>query len=386
MPSLSLWSFLWKQVETGPDRKVKPYDQPNKDSSIVAKIDPELDEIRYGSSYPPKDMSVANIDHLRVHLSDKFKVQVLEDNQATITITATGSSASMRHTDRTQRISFRWLKQQFEVGHFNMINVDTGEQAADIFTKPFVDKPKWTNALRLISHFGYADSVAAAAAVQELDEVSGETHDRQDAVPAKAHNQAVEDLAADRMRHKDFSWDTLSHIARLLKVGANVNAFLKYHAPKHTYSSFVISVNAFAPPHLDPHNSPDSLNLTASYGNFSGGELWIAEEGAPQPQCDPVAVGQWRVKKNEQGVRGHLYDSFEKPIYFSPKLLHATQGWKGKRFSLTAFTSRGTPKLTQTDISQLTSLNFPLPKQQQALPATPSKDNRFLVEFCCSPS
>ena len=426
MPSLSLWSFLWKQVEIGPDKKVKPYDRPDKDSSIVAKIDPELDEIRYGSSYPPKDKSVANIDHLRVHLSDKFKVQVLEDNQATITITATGSSASMRHTDRTQRISFRWLKQQFEVGHFNMINVDTTEQAADIFTKPFVDKPKWTNALRLINHFGYADSVAAAA-VQDLDEVSGETHDRQHALPAKVHNQAVEDFATDRKKHKDFSWDTLAQITRLLKVGANskarkgfqldndsrsmvfgtwthggmqgistntraypattqyVNAFLKYHAPKHTYSSFVISVNAFAPPHLDPHNSPNSLNLTVSYGNFSGGELWISEEGTPQPQCDPVAVGQWRVKKNEQGVRGHLYDSYEKPVYFSPKLLHATQGWKGERFSLTAFTSRGHPKLNETDVSQLMLLNFPLPKQQQALPATPSKVSRFLVEFCCSP-
>ena len=202
---------------------MKPYDRPDKDSSIVAKIDPELDEIRYGSSYPPKDKSVANIDHLRVHLSDKFKVQVLEDNQATITITAAGSSASMRHTDRTQRISFRWLKQQFEVGHFNMINVDTTEQAADIFTKPFVDKPKWTNALRLINHFGYADSVAAAA-VQDLDEVSGETHDRQHALPAKVHNQAVEDFATDRKKHKDFSWDTLAQITRLLKVGANSKA------------------------------------------------------------------------------------------------------------------------------------------------------------------
>ena len=160
--ALSPWSFLWKQVEIGPDRNLKPYDRPNKDFSIIAKIDPELDEIRYRSSYPPKDMSVANIDHLRVHLSDNFKVQVLEENQATITITAAGSSASMCRTDRTQRISFRWLKQQFEVGHFNMVNVDTGEQAADIFTKPFVDKPKWSNALRLSNHFGYADPVAAA--------------------------------------------------------------------------------------------------------------------------------------------------------------------------------------------------------------------------------
>ena len=57
-----------------------------------------------------------------------------------------------------------------------MITVNTGEQAADIFTKPFVGKPNWSNALRLISHLGYADTVAAAA-VQDLDEVSGETHD-----------------------------------------------------------------------------------------------------------------------------------------------------------------------------------------------------------------
>ena len=131
--SLSIWSFLWKQVQLGPDRQVKPYDNPKLDQSIIARIDPELDEIRYGSSDPPQGKSVANVDHLRAHISNKFKVQVLEDNQATITITATGSSASMRHTDRTQRISFRCLKQHFEVGHFNMINVDTGEQAADIF-------------------------------------------------------------------------------------------------------------------------------------------------------------------------------------------------------------------------------------------------------------
>ena len=261
--------------------------------------------------------------------------------------------------------------------------------------------------------------------------MSGETHDRQHAMPARADNQALETLAADRLKNKDFSWDTLAQLTRLLKEGAiskarkgfelgeasksmmfgawthggmqgvstnsknypgmtkYVNAFLKHHTPKHIYSSFVISINAFAPPHLDPHNSPESLNMSVSYGNFSGGELWIAEEGTPQPQCDPVAVGQWRVRKNDQGVRGHLYDSFEKPVYFSPKLLHATQGWKGERFSLTAFTTRGLPKLDAEQISQLQSLNFPLSKQittpQQALSATKPKPNRFLVEFCCSP-
>ena len=58
MPSLSIWSFLWKQVEQGPDRKVKPYDNPKLDQSIIARIDPEVDEIRYGSSDPPQGKQV----------------------------------------------------------------------------------------------------------------------------------------------------------------------------------------------------------------------------------------------------------------------------------------------------------------------------------------
>ena len=64
--------------------------------------------------------------------------------------------------------------------------------------------------------------------------------------------------------------------------------------------------------------------------------------------------------------------------------MHATQGWKGERFSITAFTSRGVPKLQPDDLNQLQLLNFPLPKLSQA-PATPAKAcDRFLVEFRCS--
>eukprot|EP00439_Symbiodinium_sp_Y106_P003807 s9334_g1.t1 len=66
----------------------------------------------------------------------------LEDNQATITIVNKGDSEKMRHTDRTQNISFGWLKQEFEAEHFDMVNVDTLEQVADIFTKPFAEKTK----------------------------------------------------------------------------------------------------------------------------------------------------------------------------------------------------------------------------------------------------
>ncbi|CAE7208989.1 unnamed protein product [Symbiodinium microadriaticum] len=70
----------------------------------MARIDPELDEIRYG-------------ERLDVHL-----------------------------------LSFAWMQQQFEKGHFGMINMDTLEQVADIFTKAFSERGKWEHALMLINH------------------------------------------------------------------------------------------------------------------------------------------------------------------------------------------------------------------------------------------
>ena len=134
------------------DRKVRPKNKfTPKDEPLIARIDPELDEIRYGG-IQHDGKSTADINGLNVHLSSKFQIQFLEDDQATITIITKGDSEKMRHTDRTQRISFGWLKQQFERGLFSMINVGTDEQVADIFTKPFADKTKWHKALALINH------------------------------------------------------------------------------------------------------------------------------------------------------------------------------------------------------------------------------------------
>ena len=82
LPSLSLWFFLWMgEAEAVPKAAMKP-------GTAVARIDPELDEIRYGGN------------GLHVSLPDKFKVRVMEDNQATITILLTGASGAMRHAHR----------------------------------------------------------------------------------------------------------------------------------------------------------------------------------------------------------------------------------------------------------------------------------------------
>ncbi|CAE7940259.1 unnamed protein product, partial [Symbiodinium necroappetens] len=83
---------------------------------LRVEVDPANHKVRYGGFAGGR--SVANLQGLNVGLSDKFQVQFLEDNQATITIVSKGDSEKMRHTDRTQNISFGWLRQQLEVKHF----------------------------------------------------------------------------------------------------------------------------------------------------------------------------------------------------------------------------------------------------------------------------
>ncbi|CAE7339498.1 GIP, partial [Symbiodinium sp. CCMP2456] len=139
LPSLSLWMFLWRQVEIDPaNYEVRPKAPPPvKIDGILARIDPELDEIRYGGC--PGGRSVANLQGLDVGLSGKFQVQFLEDNQATVTIVSKGDSEKMRHTGT------------LIAKHFNVENVDILEQVADISTKSFAEKAKWDHALRLIN-------------------------------------------------------------------------------------------------------------------------------------------------------------------------------------------------------------------------------------------
>ena len=55
-------------------RKAEPKARnPQEPIPILTKFDPEIDEIRYGGA-DVGGMSVANLNSLNVHLSDKFKV------------------------------------------------------------------------------------------------------------------------------------------------------------------------------------------------------------------------------------------------------------------------------------------------------------------------
>ena len=331
LPSLSLWMFLWQQVEIDPaNHQVRPKRPPPvKIDGVLARIDPELDEIRYGGS--PGGRSVANLQGLHVGLSDKFRVQFLEDNQATITIVNKGDSEKMRHTDRTQNISFGWLKQQFEAEHFDMVNVDTLEQVADIFTKPFAEKTKWLHALRLINHNLCSDVAQNGGQDSDSHLVAKPT------IAAAGHGRpSLESVAQDLLRVKDFSYHGLCSLAsdfptkvskrrksrlattedsyyhnwgffsfsgmqgitnitkRFPDTCLYLNEWIRKHARKgFTWTSIAVNRDAKSLLHADSRNLKSSDNFAISFGNFTGGFYGLRVPKAKAPEPRPRQMERW---------------------------------------------------------------------------------------------
>eukprot|EP00969_Alexandrium_andersonii_P011699 510059-Alexandrium_andersonii.AAC.1 len=63
-----------------------------------------------------------------------------EDNQACIQVPTSGQNPTMRRLEQTHAASAKWLHEQCTAGRFGIEKVESAQQAADIFTKPFVDK------------------------------------------------------------------------------------------------------------------------------------------------------------------------------------------------------------------------------------------------------
>ena len=376
----------------------------------MARIDPELDEIRYGTTRPD-GLSIADINGLHVQLPRSFQIRHMEDNQATITLLLLGQAGVLRHTDRTQRVSFSWLKQQYDHGHFRLLNVGTSEQTADVFTKLFTEKNKWVHALKLIGH-----TSSAHAGCKPVSKV--EVAEKVSVTAGPDGTKIVEEFAKKALSSKDFEYETFEQLAELVRVHLKasatksrllmshekpstylvfgawvhggcygvtkrtqkhpwlckyVNEFISRSSPKgFTWTSFVFNFNGKARLHTDKYNQKESYNLTFSFGDYTGGALWI--EGASQ-------LGTAAVFKDCDGKQHEGYDciTYRKPTLLHLSTKHGVQPYKGERPSIIAYSSGGYQKFNDSQKTTLRQSKFRLPATQLRLKAQ-------LALVCTKPS
>ncbi|CAE7499662.1 unnamed protein product [Symbiodinium microadriaticum] len=105
--------------------------------------------------------------------------------------------------------------------------------------------------------------------------------------------------------------------------------------------------------HKDCHNHDGFLNCSVGLGSYSEGELWIeASEGCLQ------GVSEVKYKSNGEALMGVKVNIYHRPTMFHPKQWHQTCQWKGQRWVLTAYVSRGLEEFSEMELRQLRKLGF----------------------------
>ena len=135
-----------------------------------------------------------------------------------------------------------------------------------------------------------------------------------------------------------------------------LNMFMRAGHPRENWTSLHVNCNSPVGLHKDNHNLKGTVNVTTSLGPFTGGELWL-EISCEEAQHHPDVL--WRTKDDGSQVPGVAVDTRNRPIAFCPKLSHAVLPWKGCRFSITAYTSRGLEHVPSQCVRALRDLNFP---------------------------
>ena len=120
------------------------------------------------------------------------------------------------------------------------------------------------------------------------------------------------------------------------------------------WCAFVLQRNVATKMHTDCHNLFGTDVVTLSFGDFTGGEVWV--------ECNEDQTTSPVFRCDDRGVTrcGRLLSSKERPLRLDPKVRHRTEPWEGERWTLSCYTPRGYPELSSHDRECLRALRFPL--------------------------
>ena len=137
-----------------------------------------------------------------------------------------------------------------------------------------------------------------------------------------------------------------------------LNGFLRLLFPQSSWNSICVAHNIVTAAHRDTANVEGSLNLSVSLGDFTGGQLWLADDKASTFRYIPAL---------QQQIPGRILCTKEKPTSFPAHAWHLTEPFVGDRWVLTAFTMPDCP------YELLAPFGFPQPSPPaQAVASLPS--------------
>ena len=142
-----------------------------------------------------------------------------------------------------------------------------------------------------------------------------------------------------------------------------LNHFVAAHTPRGAvWSAISVFKGGAVKVHHDYNNAPGSKNYFASFGQSSGGELWLHDREINEEDVarDPEGKIQWRKTGSGDWLPGRLLTSQERFIEFDPHTKHRVTETDGEAWQVIAYSPRGTDKLDNTTEKFLRNCGFPL--------------------------
>ncbi|CAE6970895.1 RE1 [Symbiodinium sp. CCMP2592] len=136
-----------------------------------------------------------------------------------------------------------------------------------------------------------------------------------------------------------------------------VNMFMRSHTDGE-WSSFTLMKNVSTEVHVDRHNDKQALATTVTFGDFEGGQLWVADEEVSDSECT------WKQGNQGEWIRGRLCDTYRRPLQFDPHVPHATHDWKGERWCLSCYSVRTAAQVDDQMRKAMKKMKFPLARKE----------------------
>ena len=209
------------------------------------------------------------------------------------------------------------------------------------------DLEAWTKELRERQDFKFATFEQVALELQRAGVLKAAAHQRW-------KSSTTSSVLFGGYSHGGFS-GVSKWSSKLPQTVLYLNMYLQHYLPGVPWTSLALTINGFAVPHRDQHNLGGTPNVLHCVGKFVGGGLWL--EGYPEKNTEHVLCR--RKLRDGSFHLGHICETKNKFVVFSPKQLHATQEWHGCRVGISAYTTRTVSTMEPTDLKLLDSLGFP---------------------------
>ncbi|CAE7488465.1 unnamed protein product [Symbiodinium sp. CCMP2592] len=118
-------------------RSFMPLNALSKKQTSVSKSTPEAEIVSL--DHAVYKLGLAALSMWEYMLGRRFRLRVMEDNEAAIRVIITGHNPNMRHMSRTQRIDISALNERYHAGDFLFVTCPSQFEAGDILTKACTD-------------------------------------------------------------------------------------------------------------------------------------------------------------------------------------------------------------------------------------------------------